>query len=339
MANLVKSPLTSSAISAILVHIISSREIEMAQNAPGQHYRKGISIIELFKQFPDDATAEKWFENARWADGVRCAHCESDRVSEVKHPTMPYRCRDCRKHFSAKTNSLMHNSPIGYQKWVIAIYLITTNLKGISSMKLHRELDITQKSAWHMMHRIRETYCDNADKFYGEVEVDETYIGGKEGNKHADKKLHAGRGTVGKTAVVGVLDRDTGNVQAEVVEATDRRTLHGVVEDNTTDSAIVYTDEARAYKGMRRTHKAVSHSVGEYVNGAIHTNGLESFWSMLKRGYIGTYHQMSHKHLHRYVNEFAGRHNARPLDTRQQMSAVVRNAAGKRLRYQDLIGG
>ena len=149
VANIIKLPLTSSVKSAILVQIFSDRATDMAQNAPGQHYRKGISIIELFKQFPDDATAEKWFENARWADGVRCAHCDSDRVSEVKHPTMPYRCRDCRKHFSAKTNSLMHNSPIGYQKWVIAIYLITTNLKGISSMKLHRELDITQSPLAH----------------------------------------------------------------------------------------------------------------------------------------------------------------------------------------------
>lgn len=312
----------------------------MAQSAPGQHFRKGITLIQLFQEFPDDKTAEKWFIANRWTDGIRCAHCDGYNVSEnSKHPQMPFHCRDCRKFFSVKTNSFMHSSKIGYQKWLIAIYLMTTNLKGISSMKLHREIGVTQKTAWHMTHRIREAWNLEADKFTGEVEVDETYIGGKESNKHAHKKLRAGRGPVGKTAVVGVRDRDSGNVQAEVVESTDRRTLHGVIEDNTTESAIVYTDEARAYNGMDRKHKAVSHSVGEYVNGEIHTNGLESFWSMLKRGYMGTYHHMSPKHLHRYVNEFAGRHNARPLDTRHQMAKMVRGMDGKRLRYEDLIKG
>ncbi len=312
----------------------------MAQNAPGQHFRKGISLMQLFQQYPDDKSAEQWFIENRWDKGLRCAHCEGDNVSEnSKHPQMPFHCRDCRKHFSVKTNSFMHSSKVGYQKWLIAIYLMTTNLKGISSMKLHREIGVTQKTAWHMTHRIREAWNLAGNKFYGEVEVDETYMGGKEGNKHAHKKLNAGRGTVGKTAVVGVLDRDSGNVQAEVVEATDSETLHEVIEDNTTENAIVYTDEARAYNRMPRKHKAVAHRVGEYVNGEIHTNGLESFWSMLKRGYMGTYHQMSPKHLHRYVNEFSGRHNARPLDTRHQMAQVVRNAAGKRLRYKDLIAG
>ena len=175
------------------------------------------------------------------------------------------------------------------------------------------------------------------DPFDGENEVDESYFGGKESNKHAKDKLKAGRGTVGKTAVVGVKNRDTNKVQAEVVETTDKETLQGFVVENTTPDSVVYTDEARAYSGLPREHQAVGHSVGEFAREQAHTNGLESFWSMLKRGYTGTYHHISPKHLHRYVDEFSGRHNVRPLDTIDQMAAIVRRAAGKRLSYQELI--
>ena len=309
----------------------------MNHTGPGKAFRKGVSLVDLFDMFPDDEAAKDWFTQTRWPNGVACLNCGSTNINDhANHPTMPFHCRDCRKFFSAKTGTVMHSSKLGYRKWALAIYIVTTDIKGTSSMKLHRAIGVTQKTAWHMAHRIRESYNERQDPFSGPVEVDETYIGGKEHNKHEDKKQNAGRGPVGKTPVVGMKDRDTGQVSAKPIEHTDKPTLQAFVLDRTEDGAKVYTDEAAAYQGLKN-HEAVKHSVKEYVHGQAHTNGVESFWAMLKRGYVGTYHHMSPEHLHRYVNEFAGRHNDRPADTRDQMRHIVEGMEGKRLKYDDLI--
>ncbi|MCY4575502.1 MAG: IS1595 family transposase [Chloroflexi bacterium] len=309
----------------------------MAHKAPGKHYRRGISLVKLMEMFPDDATAEAWFASVRWDGKPVCPFCESERVRTVPNrKPMPYRCRDCRKHFSVKHGTVMQSSKLGCRVWAIAVYLLTTGIKGTSGMKLHRDLDVTYKTAWHLAHRIRKAFPEVMATFAGPVEVDETAIGGLEKNKHANKKTRQGRGTVGKTIVVGVLDRPTNQVVAGTVAEADARTLQGKVLDATDTTAQVYTDDAGAYRGIARKHEAVSHSTGEYVREQAHTNGIESFWALLDRGIMGTFHHVSPKHLDRYVTEFAGRHNQRPLDTVSQMERVAGGMVGERLRYRDL---
>ena len=313
----------------------------MAHRAPGKSDREGISLTKLMRMFPDDEAARRWIEAQIWPDGPYCPHCGSINVqTPIKHNTMTHRCRDCpkRPQFSLKTGTVMQGTKLGYQTWAIAIYLVTTNLKGVSSMKLHRDLEITQKSAWHLAHRLRKAFEGGEPLFTGPVEADETYIGGKRKNMPKSKRAElTGRGAAGKAIVVGTKDRDTNRITARSVEGTDGATLKGFIAEHTAPGAKVFTDEASGYQGMEFDHEAVNHSAGEYVRGMAHTNGIESFWSMLKRGYQGTFHHFSKKHTDRYVAEFAGRHNIREADTIDMMGALAARAVGKRLRYRELI--
>ena len=315
--------------------------------APGKSHRKGISLMELAARFPNEDAAREWFEGIAWPDGeIACLKCGSLNAYRVKSgKPQPYRCRDCRSYFSLKTNTTLAGSNLTLQVWAYGIYLVVTNLKSVSSMKLHRDLGVTQKTAWFMLHRIRETWGGgNGASFDGPVEVDEAYFGGKRANMSNAKRKElagTGRGPIGKTAVVGARDRKTGQVAARVIERTDRETLQGFVDDHASPEPALYTDDATAYRGTGRKHEAVKHSVAEYVRylegEKVHTNGVESLWSMLKRAHKGTFHRLSAKHLQRYVSEFAGRHNIREQDTIDQMRDVVAGLVGRRLLYRDLV--
>ena len=300
-----------------------------------------VSLYQLFQRFPDEESARLYFERNRWAGEVSCPHCGGLSVAEVKnHKPMPYRCRDCRQHFSVRTGTVLAESRLPLHKWFMAIYMMTTARKGIPSTQMARELGITQKSAWFLAQRIRETWLADTDGMGNHVQADETFMGGKEKNKHADKKLHAGRGAVGKTAVMGIID-ETGEVRAKPIPDTTAKTVQGYIVANVPRGAAVVTDEFAGYRGLNSkgyVHHTVNHSAGEYVRHfCIHTNGIESFWAMLKRGHYGIYHYMSPKHLHRYVNEFAFRQNTAQAGTMGFIEQTIDRMIGKRLTYKGLI--
>ncbi len=312
----------------------------MAYSAPGKSYRKGLTLMQLMEMFPTEEAATMWFESVLWTRERCCGHCGSVRTKEASHKYMPYWCSDCRSYFSVRTGTPMANSKVPLRKWAIAIYLCLTSLKSIASMKLGRDIGVSQPTAWFMLHRIREAWAGNKGDgdYSGPVEVDETYIGGKRRNMSKSKReALTGRGSVGKTAVVGIKDRATKKVAVQVVRSTDAETLQGFVMDHAGEGATVYTDDAGAYEGLPFQHQSVKHSVGEYVNGMAHTNGIESFWSMLKRAHKGTFHKISPKHLDRYVQEFAGKHNIRESGTLVQMRDTVARLVGRRLLLRDLI--
>ena len=311
----------------------------MAKKAPGKAHREGITVVQLMDMFPTEEAATKWFEDVIWNGQRRCGKCGSVSTREVPNAKpMPYWCTDCRSYFSVRTGTPIARSNVPLRKWAIAIYLCLTSLKSISSMKLHRDIGVSQRTAWFMLHRIREAWAgDGEGPFDGPIEVDETYIGGLEKNKHGHKKQRLGRGGIGKTAVAGAKDRATGAIRGEVIPDTTKATLHGFVASHAAPGATIYTDEGGGYHGLPFNHQTVCHGVGEYVSDMAHTNGIESFWSMLKRAHKGTFHKISPKHLQRYVSEFAGKHNIRDSGTLVQMRDTVARLVGRNLLYRDLV--
>ena len=314
----------------------------MTRTAPGKACREGMTIVQLMDLFPSEDTAREWFESVIWPNDRHCPKCGSVRTHEVPSAKpMPYRCSDCRSYFSVKTGTVMQASKVPLRKWAIALYLCLTSHNSVSSMKLQRDLGVSQPTAWFMLHRIREAWGeDDREPFDGPAEADETDFGGTRKNMgNAKQKALAGtgRGAVGKTAVIGIKGRASNQVPAEVIAEADADTLQEFVEED----AMVFTDDARACKGMDRAHESVRHSVSEYVRGQAHTNGIESFRAMIKHAHDSTCHKIGPKHLHRPVSGFAGKHNVRDSGTlaqlRDTVARFVARLVGSRLFWPDLV--
>ncbi len=299
------------------------------------------SLLQVLDYFKDEETCKNYLAEKRWGVDRQpvCPHCGCEHIYTTNRG---YKCanKECHKKFTVISGTIFENTKIGLRTWFAAMYLCTAHKKGISSLQLSRDLHLTQKTAWFVLHRIREMLNDNAPELLdGTIEVDEAYVGGKNINRHENKKYSGSQGGADKTPVVGVLERG-GNVVTYVVEDTTRETLHKIMRAKVAISATIITDSYSAYRGLDRlyTHLTVNHEEGNYVTGkTIHTNTIEGFWSQLKRGIVGIYHYVSPKHLHRYCNEFGFRYNSRKIKDTTRFELSVGRAEGKRLRYTDLI--
>lgn len=305
--------------------------------------RSTISAYEFHRRFPNAESARKYIEEKRWQGKPSCPSCgSSDPI--YKRPVIGYyRCPSCKLDFTVRTGTIMERSHIPLDKWLYTFYLVMTARKGISSLQLAKEIGITQKSAWFLLQRIREA-CGKKDDddqngfLTGIVEADEAYFGGKEANKHESKKLKMGRGTVGKVAVLGIRERG-GRVKGKVLKSTSAEEIQREISASVESRSVLFTDEHSSYAGMPQYfHAIVNHSAKEFVNGMAHTNGIESVWAVLKRGFYGVYHSFSQKHLQRYVDEFTFRLNEGNVKhhTMTRIDSLIGKLNEARITYREL---
>ena len=296
------------------------------------------SVLELLDAFPDEQTCIDYLENRRWGDKAVSPFDDTSRVYKCKDNR--YRCKNTGKYFNVRTGTLFDNTKVSLRKWFLAMYLATSHKKGISSCQLARDIKVTQRTAWFMLQRIRECFDLEPEeiKLEGVVEIDETFVGGKNKNRHWDKKvpMSQGRSFKDKTPVFGMLQRG-GNVIAKVVPDTKAKTLRLYIYQHIAKGNTICSDEWY-YGNLNRDyeHKQVFHASKVYAVGDNYTNTIEGFWSILKRGIIGIYHLTSRKHLQRYVNEFAFRYNTRKISEKERFDLLLQNI-GRRLKYEELI--
>lgn len=296
------------------------------------------TLFQLMAAFPNEQTAIDHFTAIRWADGAYCPLCGSTKVYHFSDKRS-HKCGDCRKRFSIKVGTIFEDTKIELRKWMMAIWLITSHKKGIASTTLAKDIGVTQKTAWFMLHRLRHAARTQSfnKPLDGEVEVDETYVGGKAANRHKGDPKNVNGGFAGKTVVIGALKRG-GNIVATVIDSTSTAVLDGFVHAVVAPGAKVSTDEHSGYRHLGRTyeHGIVRHKGGQYVDGDKHTNSIEGYWSLLKRQIVGIHHFVSPKHLNAYVSESAWRFNLRGIGESARVNAMLADT-NDRLRYKELI--